>query len=142
MAFLSPTYTDTPTKGCSDYLDWCAASDLSTLYGFANCAEATSVCRAMVEGPYIVSGLSPYDIRANRTTELQPSYWMDYLNTPFVRNALGVNLNYSNYGAAAVIGFDYTGDHVYPSILEDLEDLLDNGVNVALVYGDAVRIFP
>lgn len=29
------------------------------------------------------------------------------------------------------------GDFVYPNFLEDLETILDNGVRVALYYGDA-----
>jgi carboxypeptidase C (cathepsin A) len=130
-------------KGCSDSLDYCAESDLSTPDGLSTCAQATAICRRFVEGPYeYLSGLSAYDIRANDSADIPPSYWVDYLNTPLVRNAIGVNLNYSNFGLNVATGFDYTGDFVYASLLQDLEDLLDNGVRVALVYGDAVRIFP
>jgi carboxypeptidase C (cathepsin A) len=63
---------------------------------------------------------------------------VDYLNMASTQNALGVNLNYTSTSSEAVfLGFDYTGDFVYKSLLADLEGLLDKGVRVALVYGDA-----
>ena len=36
-----------------------------------------------------------------------------------------------------MVMFSLAGDWVYPNFLEDLEMILDNGVRVALYYGDA-----
>lgn len=86
-----------------------------------------------------VSGRNPYDIRAESDASIPPSYWVDYLNTAEIQNAIGVDINYTSTSSTAVyIGFDYTGDFVYPNLLSDLEALLNDGVRVSLVYGDAV----
>ncbi|KAH8652102.1 carboxypeptidase 2 [Xylariales sp. PMI_506] len=135
MAFSIP-------GGCADYLAYCAGSDLSTPDGLSSCAQATAVCRSLVEGPYeFLSGRSAYDIRQNASSvAVPPEYWIDYLNTAFVQNAIGVDLNYTDYtfeSQQVGTGFDYSGDFVYNSILADLEDLLNAGVRVALIYGDA-----
>jgi carboxypeptidase C (cathepsin A) len=128
--------------GCKDSIETCAGADLSTPYGLSSCAQATAICRRLVEGPYeSISSRSAYDIRANASAEIPPSYWVNYLNTAFVQNALGVNINYTDSASFQVFeGFGYTGDWSYPSFLQDLENILDNGVRVALVYGDAVSI--
>ncbi|KAI0123951.1 putative carboxypeptidase S1 [Xylariales sp. AK1849] len=125
--------------GCLDYLDYCEEADLTTLDGVAACSQSTAICRSLVEGPYEnLSGRSAYDVRANNTADIPPTYWSDYLNTAFVQNALGVDVNYTSDTSYEVYdGFDYTGDHSYAQILGDLEDLLDSGVRVALIYGDA-----
>ena len=130
--------------GCLDSLHWCSQADLSDRHGQSICAEATSLCRKMVEGPYErLSGRSAYDIRANKSATLPPEDWIHYLNTAFVQNALGVDLNYTTSQSLQVMtGFYYTGDHSYPQTLKDLEVLLDHGVRVALVYGDAVSSLP
>ncbi|KAI1841055.1 hypothetical protein JX266_012713 [Neoarthrinium moseri] len=126
------------TGGCSDSLDYCYASDTSTLIGQYLCASANAICRTMVEGPAeSISNRSPYDIRALATEELEPSFWIDYVNTAFVQNALGVNLNYTSASSEQVSeGFVLSGDWAY-SKLSDLEELLDRGVKVALINGDA-----
>lgn len=58
--------------------------------------------------------------------------------TEQVQNALGVNINYTRTSSPYVgAGFAATGDFVYRFFLQDLEEILDNGVRVALIYGDA-----
>jgi hypothetical protein len=98
----------------------------------------------LVEGPFEnlpEVGRSFYDIRANISSDFPTSYWIDYLNTAFVQNAIGVDLNYTfSVSGQVSVGFDNSGDFVYGSILQDLEDLLNHGVRVALVYGDAVSV--
>lgn len=69
-----------------------------------------------------------------------PTYFAQYLNLPYVQNALGVNLNYSAYTAVSqdvVYAFLQSGDYVYPDFVTDLEMILNNAVRVALYYGDA-----
>lgn len=128
-----------PQTGCSAQLDYCAQSDRSTWEGQKTCSNAVSICRNLVEGPYeVIAPNSAYDIRQNRfTSQVPPKYWSDWLNTATAQNALGVDLNYTGTSYEVYQGFDYTGDWAYPTLLEDLEDLLNQGVRVALVYGDA-----
>ena len=67
-----------------------------------------------------------------------PSYFVDFLNLASTQDALGVDLNYTDDASSFIFnGFSYTGDFVYPTFLNDLQDLLDKGVRVALYHGDA-----
>lgn len=86
-----------------------------------------------------MSGRNAYDIRAQDNANIPPGYWADYLNTATVQNAIGVDINYTSTSSEQIwIGFDYTGDFVYPNLLQDLESLLAKDVRIAMVYGDAV----
>ncbi|KAI1079236.1 peptidase [Whalleya microplaca] len=125
--------------GCRDSIDSCIASDRDTPDGKSVCAQASAICRSLVEGVYYaVSGRNPYDVRAKADAQIPPGYWADYLNTPEVQNAIGVDINYTSTSSNAVYtGFDYTGDFVYPNLLTDLETILDYGVRIAMIYGDA-----
>lgn len=100
---------------------------------------ANDICRTLVEGLVeAISDRSPYDIRALGTAEIEPEYWVDYVNSAFVQDALGVDLNYTSPSSIQVfLGFRSTGDWAYNK-LHDLEKLLERGVRVALIYGDAV----
>lgn len=128
-------------SGCSDWLDLCAAANVSTQDGRVTCSTATNICRSLVEQPYYVYGLDGgrgvYDIRHPIDDPTPPTYFVDYLNQASVQNALGVNLNYTDYGALVGLGFGDSGDFAYSEILTDLENLLESGVRVALFYGDA-----
>ncbi|KAI1394421.1 peptidase [Hypoxylon trugodes] len=125
--------------GCRDSIDLCFEQDRSTPDGKSVCAQATAICRSLVESPYyVVSGRNPYDIRAKDDASIPPGNWVDYLNTAKVQNAIGVDINYTSTSSQDIwIGFDYTGDFVYPNLLEDLEALLAYDVRIAMVYGDA-----
>lgn len=127
--------------GCSDYLDACRGLDSTSLLGQEICAASTAICRATVEGPAeTISDRSPYDIRALGTADIEPSIWIDYLNTPFVQDAIGVDLNYTSAVSTKITeGFLLSGDWSY-NALPDLEALLEHGVRVALIHGDAVSL--
>lgn len=60
-----------------------------------------------------------------------------YLNQAHVQNAIGVNLNYTTSNSDIYYQFQNTGDFIFPNFRQDLEYLLDQGVRVALTYGDA-----
>ncbi|KAI0431214.1 Alpha/Beta hydrolase protein [Xylaria sp. FL1042] len=125
--------------GCKDAIDYCIEGDRSTPDGLAVCSQAVGICRNMVEGPYYsYSGRNPYDIRAKSNADIPPEPWVDYLNTAKIQNAIGVDINYTSTASNQIYtGFDYTGDWVYPELLEDLEAVVGYGVRVAMVYGDA-----
>lgn len=125
--------------GCADYVAYCAQSDRTTIDGQSTCASATNICRNLVEGPYYsFSGRGVYDIRHPYKDPTPPRYFIDYLNQAGTQQALGVNLNYTSASSSLVYtGFSDTGDFVYPQFITDLEHILNNGVRVALIYGDA-----
>lgn len=69
---------------------------------------------------------------------LQPQdYFADYLNLPKVQAALGSDVNYTTSNSEIYFAFQQTGDFVYDNFMEDLEQILDYGVRVSLIYGDA-----
>nr|OQO17903.1 hypothetical protein B0A51_15104 [Rachicladosporium sp. CCFEE 5018] len=140
--------------GCLDYIDACryaAANDdfddstpiLSTQAQqpatYDICAEAQCMCKDNVESPcfnYADRGI--YDIRRSSDDDPDPPfYFVDYLNQPFVQNALVVDLNYTFGNADIYWAFQSKGDYVYPNFRQDIEYLLDQGLRVSLYYGDA-----
>lgn len=67
-----------------------------------------------------------------------PGYFQNYLNQASIQNALGVTLNYTTYSNNEIYyAFQQTGDFVYEDFKEDLEIILEQGVSVTLIYGDA-----
>ncbi|KAF1979106.1 peptidase S10, serine carboxypeptidase [Bimuria novae-zelandiae CBS 107.79] len=127
--------------GCRDQVQNCKsllAEDRTASDTYFYCAQATNVCRAMVEEPYYsYGGRGVYDIRHPYNDPTPPDYFMDFLNLASTQEALGVNINYTSSSAPNVsYGFQTTGDFVYP-LIDDLEEILAYGVRVALIYGDA-----
>ena len=54
-----------------------------------------------------------------------------------MQNAIGVNLNYTTSNSDIYYQFQNTGDFIFPNFRQDIEYLLNQGVRVALFYGDA-----
>ena len=124
--------------GCLAQVDLCRQVNRSTTVGQLICEQATDQCRTNVEGPYYTyGGRGVYDIRHPYDDPTPPTYFTDYLNLAPVQNAVGVNLNYTESNADVYYAFSITGDFVYPTYIEDLQMVIDNGVRVSLIYGDA-----
>ncbi|KAK7544036.1 putative carboxypeptidase S1 [Phyllosticta citribraziliensis] len=124
--------------GCLDQLHNCRKTNLTSPTERAICVQASNMCRDNVEGPYeALSDRGTYDIRENANNTVPPEYWKAWLNRAEVQNALGVAANYSSGSSEIYYAFQMSGDFVYPSFVKDLEMLLENGVRVALYYGDA-----
>lgn len=126
-------------NGCLDQIEGCRESretgqeNLATL---TICSEAQDMCRDNVEGPYYqYSGRGTYDIRHPSDDPTPPEYFADYLNQGWVQEALGVNLNYTESNSDVYFGFQATGDFVYNNFLQDLEELLAQGLRISLYYG-------
>lgn len=60
----------------------------------------------------------------------------EYLNKPDVQSALGVPLNWTWFSLGTVAAFGGTGDSFRQSNMANLEYLLNDGVKIALIYGD------
>ena len=128
-----------PNYGCLAQVQSCAVVDRSTLSGKAVCTEASNMCRDNVEGLYYAFGdRGVYDIRHPASDPTPPDYLVDFLNLESTQKALGVTTNYTAYSNNDVYyAFQQTGDFVYPNFITDLESILDSGVRVSLIYGDA-----
>jgi carboxypeptidase C (cathepsin A) len=123
---------------CKDRIAACAASDRSTAQGMSTCSNASNFCRNNVESPYYrYAGRGVYDIRHPYNDTTPPLYFVDYLNLAETQNAIGVNFNYTDSSTSVANDFSSSGDFVYTTFVSDLEVLLNNGVRVALTYGDA-----
>ena len=125
--------------GCGDYIKACNSVDKSTPAGQELCSYTTNICRSYCEEPYYAyGGRGVYDIRHPYVDPTPPTYFVDYLNQADVQQALGVSINYTRTASPQIgTGFGNTGDFVYNRFKKDLERILDRGLRVALIYGDA-----
>jgi carboxypeptidase C (cathepsin A) len=125
--------------GCLDQIAYCEQTNKTEPSEKAICSEAASMCRDNVEGPYYYySGRGTYDIRHPSDDPTPPSYFTDYLNQASVQNSLGTNLNYTTTNNGEIYySFQQSGDFIYNDFLSDLEELLNAGLRVSLIYGDA-----
>ena len=86
------------------------------------------------------SGRNFYDIAAIDPDPFPPPYYIGYMARADVQQALGARINYTQSNYAVNGAFYYTADYEREDIrggyLQDLAYLLDNGVKVAMMYGD------
>ena len=132
-----------PGIGCLDQISYCYYTNQSTLVGQAVCTEAGNQCRDNVESVYYAYGeRGVYDIRHPYDDPTPPSYLIDFLNLASTQDALGVDTNYTSYSNTNIYyAFQQTGDFVYMNFIDDLENILNSGVRVSLIYGDADYIW-
>jgi len=106
------------------------------------CNIANAVCRHTVELPFYTYSTPTvgdvYDVRNATEFPPPPKLFPTYLNTAEVQQALGVSTNYTGATNTEVTSaFWFTGDHANPKLLKDLEELLDAGIHISLLYGDS-----
>jgi hypothetical protein len=105
------------------------------------CEAANHYCVEFIESVYEQnSGRDVYDIAAINPSPFPPNYYQGYLNSAWVQAALGVPVNYTQSSNGVYEAFGFTGDWPRAGIrggyLDDLAYILDNGIKVALIYGD------
>jgi carboxypeptidase C (cathepsin A) len=100
------------------------------------CSQAQLYCETYVVGAYTSSNRSVYDISQDVLDPFPDSHYLEYLNQLSVQQAIGVSVNYTQDSTAVFAAFNATGDYARDGIIQDLVDLLDSGVRVALIYGD------
>ncbi|KAI9781133.1 MAG: hypothetical protein M1835_004356 [Candelina submexicana] len=139
----------TQSGGCQDLIVQCralAAEGDSSFNGNnatvnAACMKADEYCSSNVEGAYIaLSGRGYYDIAHMTQDPFPPEYFVGYLSQHWIQAALGVPINFTEsvnsvYHAFGAVG-DYPRADVRGGYLQDLSYILNNGIKVALVYGD------
>jgi hypothetical protein len=103
------------------------------------CARADNFCAELVENLYdIYSGRDEYDVRELTPDPFPYDYFVQYLNTPHVQQAIGAYQNFSTSSSTVSSAFGNTGDDDRESgTIEACRKLLDAGVQVILYYGDA-----
>jgi len=134
---------NSPVFGCLTQIEACYYTNQSTLVGQGVCTEAANQCRDNVESPYYAfGGRGVYDIRHPYDDPTPPDYIVPFLNQASVQDALGVTTNYTAFSNTEIYyAFQQTGDFVYLNFLDDLEHILNSGVRVSLIYGDADYIW-
>jgi carboxypeptidase C (cathepsin A) len=119
---------------CVDRLKRCAATGDDDV-----CSIADKYCGDKVEGLLTeIDSRDETDIRELDPDPYPYGFYRDYLNTPKVHKAIGAYTNWSRDSAAVGDAFELTGDDARESnTIEDMRALLDQGVTVAMYYGDA-----
>jgi hypothetical protein len=130
--------------GCLHQIENCR--NLSLIYdptnqGFnesvnAICQKAETFCTAEIRDPYFDSDVNYYDISAPGAASFPAPWYAGWLNQPHVQQDLGIPLNWTQSNSAISRAFRSIGDYPRPGWKEDLAYLLEEGVKVALVYGD------
>ncbi|KAI1624849.1 Alpha/Beta hydrolase protein [Exophiala viscosa] len=101
------------------------------------CSAAYNYCFSAVYQNPTEAGLSMFDITAGALVPFPPKYPAGYLSRQNVQSGLGVPLNFTGLSVPVSASFVATGDFVRGHNLAALGRLLDQGVKVALVYGDS-----
>lgn len=100
------------------------------------CALALNACVKVDNSIYELAHKSPYDIRLSPEISISAAY-QEYLNTADVMQSIGAEVNYTQNSVAVLQAFSESGDYVRGSKLQSLADLLERGIRVAFIYGDA-----
>ncbi|KAI0006877.1 alpha/beta-hydrolase [Xylariaceae sp. FL0662B] len=118
---------------CLDQLNDCKATGNNAV-----CNKADSFCAYQVESFYDdVLGRDEYDVRELVPDPFPYQFYVDYLNTAAVQEAIGAFTNYSSNGAVGQ-AFDSTGDDAREDgTVEALSYLVSKGLTVVLYAGDA-----
>ncbi|KAH7025650.1 Alpha/Beta hydrolase protein [Microdochium trichocladiopsis] len=82
------------------------------------------------------SAINKFDIAGHKLFNFPPRWAAGYLNDGDVHRALGVPLNFTGYSTTVSQAFGVSGDFMKGRNLAILGELLDQDIQVALVYGD------
>jgi len=122
------------TGNCIDQLTSCINTGDNVI-----CSAADNYCAKNVESIYDdVLNRDEYDIRELYPDPFPPQFYVQYLNTPEVQTAIGAFVNFSEYSPAVGNAFNTTGDDGREDgTVEDIKELLEQGITVMLYTGDA-----
>jgi len=110
--------------------DWFGADNVDTL-----CSRATDACSSLMD-PYLETGRSVYDLAQLLPASFPPSFYIEYLNSRAIQEAIGSVVNYTDQSTAVRSAFSSTGDWVRDAMVPKLATLLSRGVRIGLIYGD------
>lgn len=119
--------------GCIDALKDCAETEDNKI-----CADADEYCGDNVDGRWAITNRDETEIRELNPDPFPYSFYVDYLNTAKVQQAIGAYTNFSTTSQILDKTFKSTGDDARESnTIEDIRYLLARGVTVNLHFGDA-----
>lgn len=77
----------------------------------------------------------------NPSSSFPPEFYVAYLNTAIVQNAIGAYVNYTEFSAAVGDAFNTTGDDGREDgTIEDMRELLEQGITVMMYTGDVSNL--
>lgn len=120
--------------GCMDQLKRCNSADGTD----RQCFDADDYCYNAQDLAVQSSKRDEYDIRYIKPSPFPNPYFEQYLNLPHVRKAIGAYVTFTSASNVVFNAFLKTGDTVKNlTVMEDMKSLVDRGIPVALLYGDA-----
>ncbi|KAK4502318.1 hypothetical protein PRZ48_005743 [Zasmidium cellare] len=112
--------------------------DCNNLQTDETCKASAEFCRDVQSISPEMSGRDDQDIRYLTPDPFPPAFYVDFLAQGWVRQALGAEVDYTDYSYFVEGRFDETGDDSRELGIKDaLRDLVNRGVNVVLYHGDA-----
>lgn len=119
---------------CYDQTEQCRLSGRNDV-----CSQADSFCYDQVEyvwDKYI--GRDEYDVRELLSDPFPPNFYLEYLNTPKVQQAIGAFVNFSDSSPGVSSAFANTGDDDrLQGSVRDSKKLVEQGVYMVQFNGDA-----
>jgi hypothetical protein len=119
---------------CVDMTKDCYARGINSV-----CSFADNFCANNVEEVLDIYALrDEYDIRELSPDPFPPTFYVDYLNSPTVQEAIGAYVNFSESNSAVSSAFGSTGDDDREDgTIEALKSLVCDDITVVLYAGDA-----
>lgn len=119
---------------CIDGLKYCASSGTDEI-----CSYADNFCTLEVENIYdLVLNRDEYDMRELMPEPFPYEFYVDYLNTPQVQEAIGAYVNFSEINNAVGNAFATTGDDGRKlTTVADMLKLIQANLTVIMYTGDA-----
>lgn len=99
------------------------------------CSDALNNCYD-IQDAYTSSGRGVYDLAAASTDPFPPMTFLEYLNQESIQQAIGAPINYTLSNNEVGLEFQDTGDQARGGNIQRLAALLNQGVRIALIYGD------
>lgn len=119
---------------CYDMTVECYATGRNDVCNFAD-----QFCYNQVENILdIIVDRDEYDVRELQPDAFPPEFFVAYLNTPVVQQAIGAFVNYTESNAAVAAAFTSTGDDDRVlSVVADMLKLIEANITVIMYTGDA-----
>ncbi|KAG9521606.1 putative carboxypeptidase 2, partial [Aureobasidium melanogenum] len=119
---------------CVDMTKDCYARGINEI-----CSFADNFCANNVESVLDIYALrDEYDIRELSPDPFPPTFYVDYLNSPMVQEAIGAYVNFSESSSAVSSAFGSTGDDDrQDGTIDALKSLVCGDITVVLYAGDA-----
>lgn len=119
--------------GCIDTLKHCAETGDNKI-----CTDADEYCGENVNGRWDITNRDETEIRELNEDPFPYSFYVDYLNTAKVQQAIGAYTNFSKASQIVDKTSKSTGDDARESnTIENIKYLLAKGVTVNQYFGDA-----